>query len=376
MSRSLSVLNHPPLSLRMPNVYPIAVTPTLSEHLKSGAVVGIGVSGGKDSLAMAYALMEYLDRISHSGPRVLIHSDLGLIEWRESLPMCELLAQRLGLELIVVHKDMIARWKQRQQNTVRRYERLECVKLVMPWSSAQWKFCAGEQKLEPISSALTHRFPFQVILSASGIRRDESNERKKAAVSKEQPKLLRKKLGTSGYDWHPIIEWSLQDVFAYHQEKRIPLHAAYQMGSTRVSCTYCVLSSRNNLAVATLCEANHKAYRELVSIEIASTFSFQLGSWLGDVAPHILDQEMREALADAKRRAHRREQAESRLPKHLLYQKGRPIAVPTWDEARLLSEVRKAVAEAVRVDIDYTTPAAIRDRYSELLNLHVQRAAS
>lgn len=375
MSRSLPVLNYP-LSLRTPNDYPIAVTPGILEQLKAGAVVAMGVSGGKDSSAMAFALMEYLDRIGHTGTRVLIHSNLGLIEWRESLTMCEQLAQRLGLELIVVHKDMIARWKQRQQNNIRRYEQLECVKLVMPWSSAQWKFCTGEQKLAPVSSELTRRFPFQVILSASGIRHDESNERKKAAVSKEQPKLLRKKLGTRGYDWHPIIEWSLEDVFSYHQEKAIPFHNAYKMGSTRVSCTFCVLSSQHNLAVATLCEANHKAYRELVSIEIASTFSFQSGSWLGGVAPHLLDQEMREALADAKRRAHRREQAESRLPKHLLYQKGWPIAMPTWEEARLLSEVRKEVAEAVRLDIHYTTPAEIRDRYSELINLHLQRAAS
>jgi len=374
MSRTLPVLNYPHLSpTRTANEYPIAVTPTITEHLRVGAVVGIGVSGGKDSAAMAHAVMEYLDTIRHTGPRVLIHSDLGLIEWRDSLPMCEQLAQRLGLELIVVHKDMIARWKQRQQSNVRRYEQLLCVKLVMPWSSAQWKFCTGEQKLAPISSELTRRFPFQVIFSASGIRHDESNERKKAAFSKEQPKLLRKKLVTSGYDWHPIIDWSLQEVFAYHQKKRIPLHAAYQMGSTRVSCSFCVLSSPHNLAVATLCEENHEAYRQLVSIEIASTFSFQSGSWLGGVAPHLLDQEVREALADAKRRAHQRDQAEKRLPKHLLYQKGWPVAVPTWEEARLLSEVRKAVAHTVQLNIAYTTPSEIRDRYSELIILKEQR---
>lgn len=373
MARTLSVLTSSFTSSRPLKDVPIALTPTITEQLRAGAVVGIGVSGGKDSSAMAHALTEYLDTVGHGGPRVLVHSDLGLIEWRDSLPMCEQLAQRLGLKLIVVHKDMIARWKQRQRNNIHRYEQLQCVKLVMPWSSAQWRFCTGENKVVPICSELACRFPGQVILSASGIRRDESDQRKKALVSKEQPKLTKKKLHTSGFDWHPIIEWSLEDVFAYHQAKAIPWHPAYTLGCTRVSCTYCVLGSQRNLTVATLCEENHEAYRQLVSIEIASTFSFQSGFWLGEIAPHLLDHEVREALADAKRRALQREQAEKKLPKHLLYQKGWPIAVPTWDEARLLSEVRKSVAEAVQLDISYTTPTEIRDRYSELIILKEQR---
>lgn len=377
MSRTLPVLTYPRLlAARSFTSYPIAVTPTITEQLQAGAVVGMGVSGGKDSAAMAHALTDYLDAIGHTGPRLLIHSDLGLIEWRDSLPMCEQLASRLGLELVVVHKDMIARWRQRWQNNVYRYKNLLCVKLVMPWSSAQWRFCTGENKVVPICNELARRFPGQIILSASGIRRDESDQRKKALVSKEQPKLVKKKLNTSGYDWHPIIDWPLEYVYAYHQAKAIPWHSAYtRFGSSRVSCTFCVLSSQGNLVAAARCEENHEPYRQLVPIEIVSTFSFQSGSWLGDVAPHLLDQETREALIDAKRRARQREQAESRLPKHLLYHKGWPVAVPTWQEATLLSEVRKAVADAVQLDISYTTPGDIRDRYQELIKLKEERAA-
>ena len=70
---------------------------------------------------------------------MLIPRRLARIEWQESLPSCERLAERLRLELIVVRRksgDLIDRWRQRWMNNVARYARLSTVKLIMPWSSA------------------------------------------------------------------------------------------------------------------------------------------------------------------------------------------------------------------------------------------------
>ncbi|MHB8317452.1 MAG: hypothetical protein ACYDCW_17210, partial [Acidithiobacillus ferrivorans] len=74
---------------------PVAVTSEVSELLEQNAVVAIGVSGGKDSDACAIAVSRYLDQIGHRGPRVLVHADLGRVEWADSLPSCERLAARL-----------------------------------------------------------------------------------------------------------------------------------------------------------------------------------------------------------------------------------------------------------------------------------------
>ena len=41
------------------------------------APVFIGVSGGRDSQALAYRVCEYLDEAGHGGARLLIHADLG-----------------------------------------------------------------------------------------------------------------------------------------------------------------------------------------------------------------------------------------------------------------------------------------------------------
>ena len=166
----------------------VLVTPEITSALEAGAAVAIGVSGGKDSAVTAMATIDYLEDLGHRGPRVLIHSDLGRVEWRQSLPACHRLADRLGLELIVVQRetgDLLDRWRSRWENNVRRYAELSCVKLILPWSTASMRFCTSELKTSIICRALVQRFPGQTILSATGIRRQESPNRAKAPVAKQ-----------------------------------------------------------------------------------------------------------------------------------------------------------------------------------------------
>ncbi len=349
----------------------IAVTPEVTEALREGATVAIGVSGGKDSAATAFSTIDHLNEMGHQGPRLLIHSDLGRVEWRQSVSVCERLAEHLGLALMVVRRDkgdLLDRWHVRWENNVRRYAELSCVKLIMPWSTASMRFCTSELKTAVISRALVGRFPNQVIISASGIRRQESPNRARAPIVKAQPRLRSVSRCTSGLDWHPILDWTTGQVFDYLEEKHFPLHEAYKVyGSSRVSCCFCILSSANDLAAAARCEANHEVYRALVSLETTSTFPFQPTRWLGDVASHLLDAEQRSQLGVAKERARRREAAESRIPDHLLYSEGWPRCVPTYAEASLLCDVRRTVASAVGIDVGYTDPEQLVQRYEDLL---------
>ncbi|MEW6212844.1 MAG: phosphoadenosine phosphosulfate reductase family protein, partial [Acidobacteriota bacterium] len=349
----------------------LSVPPETEALLRAGSPVAIGVSGGKDSCAVAFATVDYLNSIDHSGPRLLIHSDLGRTEWRDSLPTCERLAHALDLEIVVVRRksgDMLDRWQQRWRNNVARYAHLQCVKLILPWSTPAMRFCTSELKTAIICRYLVNRFPGQFIISASGIRREESPSRAKKPIVEVQAKLTSKT--TRGLDWRPIIEWKKSDVFAYLDEKGFELHEAYRVyGSSRVSCCFCILGSQSDLRAAAGCKDNHELYREMVALEIESTFAFQSSGWLGDVAPDLLAAETRELLAMAKERARRREEAESRIPQHMLYVKGWPVAVPTRNEAELLAEVRQSVASAVGLETKYTDPDSIIARYEELMAL-------
>jgi 3'-phosphoadenosine 5'-phosphosulfate sulfotransferase (PAPS reductase)/FAD synthetase len=106
----------------------VAFTPEIESALNRKAPVCIGVSAGKDSQAMAYWLCDYLDNRGHVGQRLLIHSDLGRAEWRQSLPVCERLAARLGVELVLVRRqagDMMDRWLRLQTGDPRFEDRVD-----------------------------------------------------------------------------------------------------------------------------------------------------------------------------------------------------------------------------------------------------------
>ncbi|KQV33403.1 MULTISPECIES: hypothetical protein [unclassified Rhizobium] len=107
------------------------------------------------------ATFEYLDRIGHSGPRLLIHADLGSVEWAGSLPTCKQLSDRLGAELIVVHRNqggLMDRWESRLRSNVARYENLSTVTLVPCWSTPTMRFCTSELKTSKIHAELKRRF--------------------------------------------------------------------------------------------------------------------------------------------------------------------------------------------------------------------------
>ncbi|MHB8618429.1 MAG: phosphoadenosine phosphosulfate reductase domain-containing protein [Chloroflexota bacterium] len=339
-------------------------TPEVEASLASGAVVAIGVSGGKDSSLQAYELRRYLDAIGHGGDRILIHAHLGRIEWADSLPACERLARELGMELVVVERqagDMIARWESRWASSVRRYANLECVKVILPWSTASMRFCTSELKQAVIASYLRRRFSGQTIVSATGIRRQESPVRAKATIASGDPR-------TGGLAWRPILHWTEAQVFSRLKDVGHDLHEAYsRFGSSRVSCSFCILSSLHDQLAAASDDRNHESYRLLVALEILSTFAFQSGRWLADLAPGLLSPETIRAACLAKERARLREEAEATIPKHLLYTKGWPTCIPSAEDALLLANVRNRVAEAVGIEIGYTTPDMIRDRYRELM---------
>lgn len=357
--------------------FPVSVTDDVLKLLSNNPVVAIGVSGGKDSSAVAVRTQRFLKEIGHCGEVVLIHSDLGRIEWRDSLPSCQRLADQLGLELIVVRRqqgDMIDRWRERWNRNVDRYAKLSCVQLILPWSTPRMRFCTSDLKMQVICQELVRRFPGRVILSVSGIRREESSKRALAPVLRPQPLLCRSKSRTIGFDWHGILDWTLAQVLAFLQSEGSALHEAYtRYHTSRVSCCFCILASRRDLLASTTCEQNQDAYCLLVQMELDSTFAFQGKQWLADLAPHQLPTELRERIPAAKEAARNRMAAEARIPPHLFYKKGWPTCMPTLPEAELLADVRIHVAEAVGIRIGYTDPTSILERYEALISEQHQK---
>ena len=348
-----------------------AIDDRIRAAIARGTVVAMSLSGGKDSTAAAFAANAILDAAGHPrSRRIAVHADLGSAEWRETPATVEAVAAALGLPLSVVRQtrhDLVGRWHDRFERGLARYAALETLCLIGPWSSAKLRFCTSEAKAAVITRFLKSQFAGQEVISVIGIRRAESPARRLAPISAADPRLTCH-AGTRGLIWHPLVDWSADDVFALHEREQLPLHIAYtRYGSTRLSCAACVLASKRDLEASASCAGNAALFGTLVDLEARSTFSFQPGQWLADIADHIISPAQRVAVSAGKARAAERRQLEATLPPGLRYVKGWPLRMPTTAEASDLAGVRSIIADHHGLSTPYRRGPAVRDRFAELI---------
>lgn len=338
----------------------LALTTEVEAALDRNVPVAVGVSGGKDSVACALAVSKFLEDRGHTGPKLLIHADLGAVEWQDSFASCQRLANHLEWELLKVQRKaggLMERWEARWASSKRRYLALECVKVILPWSTPSMRFCTSELKRDPIISALKKRWGKVPFLSVTGIRADESPARAKMPAAKEQPKAPKGSL-----DWNPILRWNKEQVFAEIAGSGLALHEAYTLfGSTRVSCVLCIMGSKNDLKAALKDGRNHEIYHRMCALELESRFSFQ-NSWLMELDPRY-----EQSLAGAQQLAAQRKTLESQIPKHLEFAKGWPEVMPTPEEAETLAATRQAICNIYQWEPAFVTAEAVLARYSELM---------
>ena len=341
--------------------------------LVTDAPVAVGVSGGKDSQAAALATFRYLDSMGHCGPRILIHADLGSVEWEDSLPVCELLAKHLGCDLITVQRKaggMMERWEARWRSSKQRYEMLSTVTLVPCWSTPSLRFCTSEQKTHVIIAELKRRFGGQPVINVTGVRRAESRNRARMNVAD---------LDRDGriWNWRPIIDLSEAQVFDMIDASGLAPHPAYRdFGMSRVSCRFCIMSSLPDLAAASAQEETHEIYRRMVTLEADSAFAFQGARWLADIAPHLLDAALAERITEAKEIARARKEVEGLITSGMLYVKGWPTRMLADDEAETLSFVRRYVSGLHGFQSRFIYPEEIHRRYADLIEQNAHRLAA
>lgn len=358
--------------LAQAHVPAIAFNPEIESALRAGAHLVFSLSGGKDSSAAAFATSDWLDQIDHPRDRRhAIHADLGTIEWRSTEPFVREVAALLGVPLHIVRRKaggLIERWRQRWKSSLLRYASLETYQLVSPWSSSSLRFCTSETKVAPIGAHLKQMFAGETIISVIGIRAEESASRASAPLMKRDTRFAPagNRAGTVMLSWHPILNWSADEVFAAHSASGFPLHEAYGMGASRLSCSYCVLASLHNLTISAAAPGNSQAFREIAALEGASGFSFQSNRWLGDVAPQLLDSAQLALLERGKALAELRRSLEATLPPDLRFCRGWPPRVPDKAEAGYITNVRAQLLTALDLPNHYPSAGDVCERFAEL----------
>lgn len=258
----------------------------------------VSSSGGKDSDCMLRLLVELHRRQAWSSRLLAIHSDLGKMEWHESLPHCRSVCEELGVELEVVTREGLDLLDAIE---ARRQKRPDAP----PFPSSAARYCTAGWKRDVINRWIRHNIgPGEACVSAMGLRADESRARAKKPVWQIRAGANSEQKHRTVLEWNPILQLSLSDVWeviGYTPDEladwqtRVatwraeglqgPLltqaiveagfraHPAYAMGNERVSCAMCVLASASDLANGA--EARPDTFKKLREIEARSGFNFQ-----------------------------------------------------------------------------------------------------
>ena len=293
--------------------------------LDAGATLAVSVSGGKDSDAM----LRYLDS-THSnknwtGELFSLFCDLGRIEWPGVSKHLHRVCAELNVPLTKLYpkRSMIDEWQHRHETILSKQQKKPF------WSSSAARYCTKHEKTQPADKLLRgHQF----VVCAIGLRAEESSARAKkpryqvrndiASVWYKTPQSCKSaeekerwaeqayqnwldtgRKGRFALSWHPIHDWSLEEVWqqngtscedvarrsALYQSGKLkqalqgfPCHWAYVSSNSRLSCALCVLASSHDILNGA--QHNLRTWTELALMEVTSGWSFQQGRWLSSLA--------------------------------------------------------------------------------------------
>lgn len=192
---------------------------TLPAEVLTAQRIFVNHSGGKDSQAM----LAYLTRLGLGDKLVVIHSDLGEMEWE---PMSDWIEQNsLGKPVftIVPKRDFF--------QLCRDYKRLP---------SGLARFCTSELKTNPLNKFIKNyclEHGLTNVVSAIGLRAEES----KGRANKPELKPNNSRTHTQ-HDWLPIKHFTLDNVWAEIANAGQVPHRIYNQGFSRLSCAFCVFA--------------------------------------------------------------------------------------------------------------------------------------
>lgn len=277
----------------------------IKNQLDNGAHLVVSVSGGKDSDCTAIELNKLRQLHNWTGRFILLHADVGRMEWKQSKAHCQQLAQGLNAEYVVVKHS-----KRELMDAI--YNKMDSRPDAPPFPSSAARYCTSDYKRAVIDKWIRNEFPENAsVISAIGFRADESPDRAKKPCFAVRSNCEAQSKNRQVLDWHPVLNYSKADVWQtigytldelqaivadvraywskngnektleYIQEIGFKAHPAYALGNERVSCALCVLASKNDLDNGA--RMNPELHSELISIEDVSGFTFKQGFSLKEI---------------------------------------------------------------------------------------------
>lgn len=186
--------------------------------LRDGETVVVSMSGGKDSTALACALLRSMPRERLR----FVFADTG---WESADTYAYLgeIERVLGIKIEVAKSDGM-------RSAVLRHASF-------PSRIRRW--CTDELKMAPLRKWLDESGVESPVF-AVGVRAEESEARSKYAVREWSE-------GLDCETWRPILEWSTADVVAEIEASGLAMNPLYLRGYNRVGCYPCIFASKSEL---------------------------------------------------------------------------------------------------------------------------------
>ena len=235
----------------------------------------INTSAGKDSQAMSEYVCHLareqgvLDRV------IMVHCDLGRVEWTGTRELAEEHAKHYGVPIVVVHRakgDLLQQVEERGM-----------------WPDNKNRYCTSDQKRDQVAklhTSITNEMDLgrqAKILNCMGIRAEESHARAKKPEFNQDLRTSNGKRVV--YNWLPIFNWSLFDVWASIKASGVRWHHAYDLGMPRLSCCFCIFAPFEALKLAG--KHNPELLAEYVRVEAKIGHTFRNGFKIAEVQEAI-----------------------------------------------------------------------------------------
>jgi 3'-phosphoadenosine 5'-phosphosulfate sulfotransferase (PAPS reductase)/FAD synthetase len=204
----------------------------------------VNSSAGKDSQAMLSGMVCRCDDLGIDHSRIIVvHADLGRVEWDGTKELAKLQAEMLGLRFEVISREQ--------------GDLLDHVESRGMWPDSVNRYCTSDHKRDQISRIFTKLSKeFRQVekrqvrfLNCMGIRSQESAARAKKTPFEHNTRASTKT--TKFVDtYYPIFDWTVEQVWAEIERSGLPHHGAYDLGMTRLSCVFCIFAPKSMLMIA------------------------------------------------------------------------------------------------------------------------------
>jgi DNA sulfur modification protein DndC len=223
-----------------------------------GALFVANNSGGKDSQAMLIAIRALVP----AAQILVIHAELPGVEWKGTEEHARAISSGLEYRTCTAVKTFFQMVDRRQN-----------------WPSPSYRQCTSDLKRGPIERTIRQFIAEKglsgLVVNCMGLRAEESTNRDcgldKAAFKSTGARVTLKKnernskAGREWYDWLPIHGFTISDVWLTIKKAGQSPHWAYASGMSRLSCCFCIMSSKADLQIAA--RLNPELYARYVAKE-------------------------------------------------------------------------------------------------------------